>query len=238
MENHHFPPGSLHLRPNTGLISKIRASKRSKRDSICSIIQDFPHRKFILVGDSGEIDLEIYTRIAMEFPGQILKIFIRDVTSTSGITEKSNDRARPGKTSSTFPSFFTSNSSTKSSSRLPSFQGTSTPYRSEDETEKDDGTLDENMDEATAKLAELVLEPSLTGHGAFLSDEPSDLPAYADPAITHQPLSERLMQLHSRLELARNHLSNIDIVLFKDAEELLNDKEVQKVLLTHQNTMK
>lgn len=238
MENHHFPPGSLHLRPNTGLISKIRASKRSKRDSICSILHDFPQRKFILVGDSGEIDLEIYTRIATEFPGQILKIFIRDVTSTSGISEKTKDRTRPGKSSSSFPSFFTSNSSTRSIPKLSSAQTAPILCRSEDEGEEDDVALDDNIDEATAKLAELVLEPSLTGHGAYVSDEPSDLPAYADPAITHQPLSERLRQLHTRLELARNHLENVEIVLFKNADELLNDKEIQKVLLTHHNESK
>ncbi|KAI8067780.1 hypothetical protein BC940DRAFT_226246, partial [Gongronella butleri] len=52
-----------------------------KYEAITSIIKDFPHRKFVLIGDSGEIDAELYARIYHEFPDQIAKIFIHDVTS-------------------------------------------------------------------------------------------------------------------------------------------------------------
>ena len=35
---------------------------------------------FILIGDSGEKDAEIYGQVAIENPGRILAIYIRDVT--------------------------------------------------------------------------------------------------------------------------------------------------------------
>jgi phosphatidate phosphatase APP1 len=40
----------------------------------------FPKRHFVLVGDSGEKDPEIYARILSEFPERVEAIFIRDVT--------------------------------------------------------------------------------------------------------------------------------------------------------------
>ncbi|KAI8340220.1 hypothetical protein BC941DRAFT_419774 [Chlamydoabsidia padenii] len=78
----HFPPGSMHLRLEGSLLARlIEIPGRAKRDAILKILQDFPHRHFVLVGDSGEIDLEIYTKIALEHPGRILKIFIHNVTT-------------------------------------------------------------------------------------------------------------------------------------------------------------
>lgn len=81
-ENHHFPPGSAHLRLHDGLIKAyFKSPGEHKRKAIREILKDFPDRKFILVGDSGEIDMEIYTEIAIEYPDQIARIFIRDITT-------------------------------------------------------------------------------------------------------------------------------------------------------------
>ncbi|CAO3622964.1 unnamed protein product [Cunninghamella echinulata] len=77
-----FPPGSMHLRLDGSLLARlIEIPGRAKRDAILSIMNDFPQRQFVLVGDSGEIDLEIYTKIALEHPDRILKIFIHDITT-------------------------------------------------------------------------------------------------------------------------------------------------------------
>lgn len=46
------------------------------------VLDGFPDSKFILIGDSGEQDLELYASIAMERPQQILAVFIRDVHDT------------------------------------------------------------------------------------------------------------------------------------------------------------
>lgn len=54
-----FPQGSMHLRAvSTQDIIRGKPGIH-KLETIPKILQDFPHRKFILVGDSGEIDPEM-----------------------------------------------------------------------------------------------------------------------------------------------------------------------------------
>jgi phosphatidate phosphatase APP1 len=45
------------------------------------IIQRFPGRKFILVGDSGEKDPEVYRKVKTPFPDHVQEIRIRDVVN-------------------------------------------------------------------------------------------------------------------------------------------------------------
>lgn len=52
-----------------------------KRPSILEVLDAFPESKFILFGDSGEQDLEVYIALARERPHQVRGIYIRDVTS-------------------------------------------------------------------------------------------------------------------------------------------------------------
>ncbi|KAG0170355.1 hypothetical protein DFQ28_000993 [Apophysomyces sp. BC1034] len=82
LRDHDFPLGSMHLRMEGSLLARLmEVPGRAKRDAILQILHDFPTRQFVLIGDSGEIDLEIYAKIAAEHPTHILKIFIRDVTT-------------------------------------------------------------------------------------------------------------------------------------------------------------
>ncbi|CAG7922335.1 unnamed protein product [Penicillium olsonii] len=77
-----LPPGSFHLKHYSGMLQGIfEPTAERKRGSLEQILRDFPERKFILVGDSGEADLEVYTEIVLANPGRILGIFIRDVTT-------------------------------------------------------------------------------------------------------------------------------------------------------------
>ena len=50
-----------------------------KLDSICYILDSFPDLKFILIGDSGEEDPEIYTQVIDSYPQRILTAYIRCV---------------------------------------------------------------------------------------------------------------------------------------------------------------
>ena len=52
-----------------------------KRPSIVEVLDAFPESSFILFGDSGEQDLEVYVALACERPHQVRGIYIRDVTS-------------------------------------------------------------------------------------------------------------------------------------------------------------
>ena len=79
-----LPPGSVHLKQYSGMLmmqGMFESAAERKRSSLDKILRDFPRRKFVLVGDSGEGDLEVYTEIALSYPGRILAIFIRDVVA-------------------------------------------------------------------------------------------------------------------------------------------------------------
>ncbi|KMQ74147.1 App1 family protein [Marinobacter subterrani] len=59
-----------------------RRAKDHKRDAIRHILGMYPDMRFVLVGDSGQRDPEVYSRILREHPDRILGIYIRDVSNT------------------------------------------------------------------------------------------------------------------------------------------------------------
>ena len=78
-----LPKGSFHLKQYSGMLQGIfEPVAERKKGTLERIMQDFPTRRFILVGDSGEADLELYTELMLSNPGRILGVFIRDVTTT------------------------------------------------------------------------------------------------------------------------------------------------------------
>ncbi|KAL4806742.1 hypothetical protein BDV18DRAFT_168363 [Aspergillus unguis] len=82
-----LPPGSFHLKQYSGMLQGIfEPTLERKKAALEQIMQDFPERQFILVGDSGESDLEVYTDLVMANPGRIIGIFIRDVTTSEKAT--------------------------------------------------------------------------------------------------------------------------------------------------------
>jgi phosphatidate phosphatase APP1 len=62
----------------------------------------FPKRRFILVGDSGEKDPEIYGALARSQPGRIVGIFIRDVTGDAAARYEAAFRGVPRETWAVF----------------------------------------------------------------------------------------------------------------------------------------
>ncbi|KAK4123307.1 actin patch protein 1 [Parathielavia appendiculata] len=99
-----LPPGSIHLKQYSGMLQGIfEPVAERKKGTLERIIRDFPERKFLLVGDSGEADLEVYTELVQANPGRILAVFIRDVTTPdqtgffdSSFTIDSAQRSRQG----------------------------------------------------------------------------------------------------------------------------------------------
>ncbi|KAH9857256.1 hypothetical protein C2E23DRAFT_381428 [Lenzites betulinus] len=87
----HLPPGSIRLRSYGGrslFNGLLSAPAMRKRTGVLDVLNHFPDAHFILVGDSGEQDLELYAELARERPDQIAGVFIRDA-GTRG------DDARP-----------------------------------------------------------------------------------------------------------------------------------------------
>lgn len=88
-----FPEGSFHMKSvPANLLSPATwkdllklvgdATVEQKLAQISNIMTRFPGRKFILVGDSGEHDPEIYQQLQNTFGDQITKIVIRDVVDS------------------------------------------------------------------------------------------------------------------------------------------------------------
>jgi len=54
-----------------------------KTEKIIALLEFFPEIDFVLVGDDGEKDPEVYDYIQMQFPGRIKDVWIRQVSSDS-----------------------------------------------------------------------------------------------------------------------------------------------------------
>jgi phosphatidate phosphatase APP1 len=76
---HGVPPGPLFLKDwSLGVLGKHRDYKMGVIRRLLSTYEDL---SFVLIGDSGEEDPEIYLQAVREHPGRITAIYIRDVTS-------------------------------------------------------------------------------------------------------------------------------------------------------------
>ncbi|HYF72927.1 MAG TPA: phosphatase domain-containing protein, partial [Nocardioides sp.] len=75
-----FPLGPLLLRDLVG----TREGRDRKHDRIEEVLALHPHLPFVLIGDSGEHDPEIYADIVRAHPGRIRAVYIREVRLDPG----------------------------------------------------------------------------------------------------------------------------------------------------------
>jgi len=64
-----------------------RRHSEHKRGAIRHILETYPDLAFILIGDSGQQDPEIYCDVVREYPGRIRAVYIRNVTPTAARLE-------------------------------------------------------------------------------------------------------------------------------------------------------
>lgn len=74
LHNEGFPVNSLHLCP---LLGFDRANFKMRE--VEALLAQFPNRRFVLVGDAGEHDAEVYAGVLRRHPNQIVKALIREV---------------------------------------------------------------------------------------------------------------------------------------------------------------
>ena len=75
-----FPVGPIILRSMSSVLGRgRRRSEPQKQSGISNILGTYPELPFILIGDSGEKDADIYLEIAQRYPGRILAIYLRTV---------------------------------------------------------------------------------------------------------------------------------------------------------------
>ncbi|SAM06397.1 hypothetical protein [Absidia glauca] len=227
LQSSQFPAGSMHLRLDGSLLARlIEVPGRAKRDAIVSILSDFPHRHFVLVGDSGEIDLEIYTKIALEHPGRILKIFIHNVTTPYALHKatinNSNSSSKKKKTAATAAE------RKNKAGPLPS-QGSSSSL-SPPQQQKTSTFLD---------MASSITSSSVLGLGRGRTKTLAELIIDPSSPSNQPPASQQCTQLLDRVQKARDQLAaqNIQVVLFDSADTLRDDTTVQEALWQHWDSL-
>lgn len=76
-----FPPGTFHMKlfraMDSSFFNLFADPEQTKLAVIEPMLKAYPRRRFVLVGDAGEKDPEIYGAVARKHPQQILRIFIR-----------------------------------------------------------------------------------------------------------------------------------------------------------------
>jgi phosphatidate phosphatase APP1 len=77
-----IPKGPIFLKDYGFSHNKIisESHHQHKPKHIRNILNAYPHLNFILIGDSGQHDPEIYAQVIKEFPDRILAVYIRDVS--------------------------------------------------------------------------------------------------------------------------------------------------------------
>jgi hypothetical protein len=78
-----FPSGTFHLKPfrwkDEQFFNLFVSPEEYKPGVIEPLLKRFPSRKFVLVGDAGEKDPEIFGDIARRYPRQVVRVFIREL---------------------------------------------------------------------------------------------------------------------------------------------------------------
>jgi hypothetical protein len=82
-----FPAGTMSLKSlrfrDETFFNLFKKGTETKPKQIEAILQRYPGRRFILIGDSGEQDPEVYGDIARRYPAQIERILIRNVDDSA-----------------------------------------------------------------------------------------------------------------------------------------------------------
>lgn len=80
LKHNNFPKGPILLRDFRTPFDKTKKRKVShKEHEIKNIIKTYPNMEFVLIGDAGEHDIDIYLDIVKHFPNRIKAIYIRTV---------------------------------------------------------------------------------------------------------------------------------------------------------------
>lgn len=82
MDAHDIPAGPIFLKDFGFSESKFFSDSHTehKRAKIQTLLETYPDLPFILIGDSGQKDPEIYRQVVRDHPDRIRAVFVRDVT--------------------------------------------------------------------------------------------------------------------------------------------------------------
>lgn len=79
LKKNNFPKGPILLRSLSNFFGRKKDEKPQKQKEIIQLLEMYPDLPFVLIGDSGEHDADIYIEIAEAFPKRIKAIYLRSV---------------------------------------------------------------------------------------------------------------------------------------------------------------
>jgi phosphatidate phosphatase APP1 len=85
LNKNNFPKGAILLRTMNNILGKDVGEKPQKQKEIINILKTYPDLPFILIGDAGEHDADIYMEIVSNHPNRIKAIYLRSVNSAKRI---------------------------------------------------------------------------------------------------------------------------------------------------------
>lgn len=95
LERNLYPMGSLLLTdwgPTTD--RWFRSGKDHKTRELSRLAQQFPHIKWVLVGDDGQHDEELYQRFATKYPQNVAAVLIRQLSAGQAVLAGGRSKAR------------------------------------------------------------------------------------------------------------------------------------------------
>lgn len=81
LQTNNFPKGPILLRSMASFKNR-KPEKPHKQHEILNILKTYPNLPFVLFGDSGEKDADIYIDIAKQYPKQVKAIYLRSVNDS------------------------------------------------------------------------------------------------------------------------------------------------------------
>ena len=206
-----------------------------KRDGVLEVLTSFPLSRFILIGDSGEQDLELYAAVARDRPEQILCIFIRDVNTyedggggiedPTGIHARENGKKRsPWGMSMSRGGRWSPKSMSSQSLPLSSSMSRAPSDSTDDYFSKTPTSSTASVQKPYADA--LYAEPESYDNQSQSATTPTTM-----PTLTHRmTLSEsekKRMQLQARLWKACAEVpTNVVIRVFRDPQECVEASQV------------
>jgi phosphatidate phosphatase APP1 len=97
LERHHFPAGAL-LLTDWGISAGgwFRSGRAHKRGALERLAADLPGVQWLLVGDDGEADPEVYADFARAHPGRVLAIALRTTAPAGTEAPQTEERVGSG----------------------------------------------------------------------------------------------------------------------------------------------
>jgi hypothetical protein len=91
MDQHEFPQATFSLKmirfKDQTFFNLFKSAIKTKPQAIEAILRHYPKRRFVLLGDSGEKDAQVYAQIANDHPEKIAKIYIRNINADTRLDE-------------------------------------------------------------------------------------------------------------------------------------------------------